>query len=265
MENNVISTTTENDNRINDKKSDINPSESTNITSSGFTSQLTPYNIISGNIFQMNACNRITDIILIMFAIGGFSFGAISWFVIDNITAMGYMLTGIFSGISLCSIRRMRLRASLQTSVNTLKEENEELKEHNDDLKENIGELEVISKTLTNDLTILKETIGIFGENSDEIIEKLREVYNNLKYENKLQSSINENSVYLHILDIIRHYDKDSEFILTAENLDNARHVLINAFPNLDYESLKKKLKNNRITAEIIFKSVTPLHVPSDL
>ncbi len=261
--NDVINKTS---NIIDDNKSDTN--NTNNTTSPSFSSQLTPYNIISGNILQTNACNRITDMILIIFTIGGLSFGAISWFVIDNITAMGYLMSGLFSGISLCSIRRMRLRASLQSSVNVLKEENDELKEHNDDLKDNIGELEgnideleIVSKSLNNDLTMLKETIGIFGENSDQIIENLREIYNNLKKENEIQSSINKNSVYLHILHIIRHYDKRSEFILTANDLDKARQTLTNAFPNLDYELLKQKLKNNKITAEKILESITPLQI----
>jgi hypothetical protein len=263
-ENTVISSTGENGSgsEVKDNKSEA-PAPSP-----GFMTQLTPYNIMSGNILNSGGCNRITDMILIMFTVGGLSFGAVAWFVIDNITAIGYIFTGLFSGISLCSIRRMRLRASLQSSVNVLKEENDELKEHNDDLKGNIGELEgnideleVVSKSLTDDLAMLKETIGIFGENSDKIIENLREVYNNLKSENEIQSSINQNSVYLHILHIIKHYDKRSEFVLTATDLEKAKKTLINVFPNLDYESLKKKLKNNKITAEKIFESVTPLKI----
>ena len=65
-----------------------------------------------------------------IFSIGGSGLGIIAWFTINSITAIGYMLTGIFSGISLFSIRRMRLRAALQSSVNVLKEENDELKEN---------------------------------------------------------------------------------------------------------------------------------------
>ena len=49
-------------------------------------SSITIYSIISGSVFQSNACNRITDMILIVFTLGGLGFGAISWFIIDNIT-----------------------------------------------------------------------------------------------------------------------------------------------------------------------------------
>tara|TARA_B110001452_G_scaffold267348_1_gene276885 strand:+ start:5577 stop:6338 length:762 start_codon:yes stop_codon:yes gene_type:complete len=241
----------------------ITENKTENNTGQKFTSQLTIYNIATGNIFNSNICNRITDCCLFIFSFGGICFGFIAWFVIDNITAVGYMLSGIFSGISLLSIRRMRLRAALQKSVNVLKEENEELKENNDDLKENIDELEgnidtleVVSKNLHNDLTLLKETIGIFGDNSEEIINNLREIYTNLKTENEIQANINKNTIYLHILHIIKHFDKKSQFILTSSDLEKAKNILLNAFPNLDYESLKKKIINNKITAEKIYETI---------
>ena len=220
-------------------------------------------NIVSGNIFNSSGCNKITDGILFIFSFGGLSFGFVAWFIIDNITAIGYILSGIFSGISLFNIRRMRLRATLQKSVNVLKEENNELKENNDELQENIDELEdnidnleVVSKTLNDDLNLLKETIGIFGNNSDEIINNLREIYTNLKTENEIQSNINKNTIYLHILYIIRHFDNKCQFVLTSSNLEKAKNTLINAFPNLDYEVLKTKIINNKITADVICENI---------
>jgi len=91
-----------------------------NANSKSLTSQFTVYNLVTGKIFTSNACNRLTDIVLITFSISGVGFGLIAWFIIDNITAIGYILSGIFSGLSLVSLRRMRLRAALQNSVNVL-------------------------------------------------------------------------------------------------------------------------------------------------
>ena len=125
-----------------------NNNESNNNKSTSITSQLTIYNLVTGNIFQTNACNKIIDITLIFFSFGTLGFGFIAWFTISNITALGYILSGIFSSISLFSIKRMRLRASLQSSVNTLKEENIELKENNEELQENIDDLEENIDTL---------------------------------------------------------------------------------------------------------------------
>ncbi len=225
---------------------------------------ITMYSIMTGSLFHTNACNKITDMILIIFTVGGLGIGAISWFIIDNITAIGYLLSGIFSGISLCSIKRMRLRASLQSSVNVLKEENNELKENNEELKENIDELEgnideleLVAKTLNEDIDMFKKTIGIFGENADDIINKLKEVYQDLKTENKVQVNINKNTIYLHILHIIKHFDRNCNFTLSKQNLEKAKKTLLNAFPNLDYELLYQKINNNnKITAKKIFETV---------
>ena len=250
----------ENNNTNNTNNNNTNNNDN---NSKSITSQFTVYNIVTGKIFVTNACNNLTDIILITFSFGGFGFGFIAWFVIDNITAIGYILSGIFSTISLFSLRRMRLRAALQKSVNVLKEENDELKENNEELQENIDEpeenidsLETIQKNLSEDLTILKETIGVFGENSDEIIENLKTIYNNLKSQNEIHSTINKNTIYLHILHIIKHYDKRSQFLLTSTDLEKAKNTLLNAFPNLDYDELKSKITNNKISASTIVESI---------
>jgi hypothetical protein len=227
--------------------------------------EISMYSILSGNILETNFCQKITDCLLFLFILGGFGFGFAAWFFIDNITGVGYILCGVFSTVSLCSIKRMRLRATIQKSVNVLKEENEELKENNEELKENIDELEDnidslenTQKNLHEDLVLLKETIGIFGfgDNSDEIIENLKNIYKNLKNENEIHSKINENTIYLHILHIIKHYDRRCQFILTSESLDKAKTTLLNAFPNLDFEELKKKITNNKIDATTIVNSI---------
>jgi FtsZ-binding cell division protein ZapB len=221
------------------------------------------YSILSGNIFETDICNKIIDIILFLFIISSFGFGFAAWFFIDNVTGVGYILCGVFSTVSLCSIKRMRLRATIQKSVNVLKEENQELKENNEELKENIDELEDnidslenTQKNLHEDLVLLKETIGIFGDNSDEIIENLKNIYKNLKNENEIHSKINENTIYLHILHIIKHYDRRCQFVLTSESLEKAKTTLLNAFPNLDFEELKGKITNNKIDAKMIVNSI---------
>ena len=232
-------------------------------TENNNTPSITIYSIMSGSVFKSNACNRITDMILIVFTVGGLGVGVVAWFVIDNITAIGYILSGIFSGTSLFLNKRIRLQSSLQKSVNIFKEENDELKENNnelkeniDELEENIDELEVVTKTLNDDIEMFKNTVGIFGDNVEEIIKKLKEVYHDLKKENEIQININKNTIYLHILHIIKHFDKNCNFTMSKDNLEKAKKTLLNAFPNLDYESLQNKISNNKITAKKILESV---------
>jgi hypothetical protein len=242
--------------------------------------QFSIYNIANCNFFNSNAFNNIIDITCIVLSISGITFGIFSCFIYDNITATGYLLSGFLSITLFFNMKKMRLRATLQTSVDVLKEENDELKENNEELKENIDDLEEnneelkesneelkeniqklnhLQNKLNNDLLLLKETIGVFGENYDEIINNLKTIYNNLKTENEIHSNINKNSIYLHILNIIKHYDPDYDFILTLNDLEKAKLTLLNAFPNLNYEHLKSKITNNQITAINIIESITHL------
>jgi FtsZ-binding cell division protein ZapB len=76
--------------------------------------------------------------------------------IINNITGIGYIGMGVFSGVSLFTIKRMRLRATIQKSVNILQQENDELKENNDELKENVDDLEHNVEELEENLLTFK-------------------------------------------------------------------------------------------------------------
>lgn len=216
-----------------------------------------------GNFCGDSTFSKTTDTILGILSIGQFGFGIATWFTGDKITSVGYISAGIFSCTTLSTVRKMRLQASMQQSVNVLQEENEELKESNEELKENIDDLESVSDKLNADLKLLKETVGLLDENADEVIENLREVYEGIKKENEIHSKLNKNMIYLNILQIIRHYDSNSNFSLKVEDLQKAKKTLLNAFPNLDYNSLLKKIndtqsinKVTKITAKMIFDSI---------
>lgn len=190
-------------------------------------------------------------------SIGQIIFGIISWFVYDKITSIGYLLSGIFSGITLRLLCKMRLLKTMQQSVNVLKEENEELKENNEELKENIDDLESVSNKLSEDLKMLKETIGLLDQNADDVIENLREIYSSLKKENEIHAKLNKNMIHINILQIIRHFDSSTTFSLKLEDLNKAKKTLLNAFPNLNYNLLLTKIKeNNKITAKNIYESI---------
>uniref|UniRef100_A0A6C0LGW0 Uncharacterized protein n=1 Tax=viral metagenome TaxID=1070528 RepID=A0A6C0LGW0_9ZZZZ len=190
-------------------------------------------------------------------SIGQIIFGIISWFVNDKITSIGYVTSGIFSGTTLTLLCKMRLLKTMQQSVNVLKEENDELKENNEELKENIDDLESVSNKLSEDLKMLKETIGLLDQNADDIIENLREIYTSLKKENEIHSKLNKNMIHINILQIIRHFDTSTTFSLKLEDLNKAKKTLLNSFPNLNYNLLLTKIKeNNKITAKNIYESI---------
>jgi predicted nuclease with TOPRIM domain len=206
-----------------------------------------------------NSSNFLNSINILMgtLSIGQITFGIISWFIYDEITSIGYISSGIFTGITLRLLNKIKLYRSMQQSVNTLKMENDELKENNDELKENIDDLESISNKLDSDLTMLKNIIGLLDKNSEDVLQNLREIYSSLKKENEIHSKLNKNMIHINILQIIRHFDTSTTFSLKLEDLENAKKTLLNAFPNLNYNLLLQKIKlNNRITAKNIYESI---------
>ena len=240
-------------------------SNESNEVQSGFMGK---FSIVTG--LFCGSCSfpaKIVDNFLGLMCGGQFVFAAISWFVIDKITSIGYIMGGIFSLSTLIFVRKNRLQASVQESVNTLKEENDELKENNEELKENIDDLESVQNKLNEDLTLLKETIGLFDGNAEKVIENLREIYTSLKKENELHSKLNKNMIYIHILQIIRHYDSrghNISYSLKLEDLEKAKKTLQNAFPNLNYDLLLNKIKENdtitKVTAKNIYDSIKLQH-----
>ena len=92
---------------------------------------------------------------------------------------------------------------------------------------------------------MLKNTIGILNDNSDEVIENLRKYIILLKKKWNT-CKLNKNSIYLHILQIIKHFDnngKNATFSLSKDDLVKAKKTLLNAFPNMDFNSLTDKIK----------------------
>ena len=64
--------------------------------------------------------NNCIDFTLIVISFSSITFGIVSMVIINNITGIGYIGMGIFSGVSLFTVKRMRLRATIQKSVNIL-------------------------------------------------------------------------------------------------------------------------------------------------
>lgn len=219
---------------------------------------------VLSNVTNLSNFSKSINFLMGTLSIGQICFGIISWFTYDEITSIGYISSGIFTGIILRLLNKIKLYRSMQQSVNTLKVENNELKENNDELKENneelkenIDDLETISSKLDSDLNMLKDTIGLFDKNSEDVMQNLREIYSSLKKENEIHAKLNKNMIHINILQIIRHFDTSTTFSLKLEDLESAKKTLLNAFPNLNYNLLLQKIKsNNRITAKNIYESI---------
>ena len=257
-------------------------------------------------------CNQITDLTLLIVSISGFVFGISGSIIYDPLLGSGYIGTGIFAGISLYSIKKMRLRESIANSVSSLSEENDELKENNDDLKENNSKLEhnlnllndnniklntdiiilkenlIEMKTnnnrlknnlnelnssnnklknnlnelndtkceLNKDIKILKNTVGLIGDNSDELFNKLKKVHLNLEFENDRHSSLIKSQTSLLLMNIMNHYDKNSNFILDNKEIEYAKQTILNILPNITWEQIENKIQNNQLKLESVLELI---------
>ena len=245
-----------------ENKNDIQTTE--NITQSNSKYSFNKFSIIS-SIFS-TSCNlpivtKSIDSFLGVVSVGEVIFGIAAWFTMDKITSIGYISGGIFAGLTLILLRKNRLQASMQQSVNVLQEENEELKESNDELKENIDDLETVSNKLNEDLKMLRESIGLFGINSEEVLDKFREIYQGLKKENEIHSKLNKNMIFLNIVQIIKMYEKHNNnvqtYTLKIDDLIRAKKPILNIFPNLNFNELLLKIKKyEKINAKNIYECV---------
>ena len=250
-------------------------------------------------------CNQITDLTLLMISISGFIFGITGSIIYEPLVGSGYIGTGIFAGVSLYSIKKMRTRETIANSVNSLSEENNELKENNDDLRENNNKLEhnlimlnennsklnsditflkdnlsdmkiTNGKLKTNitelsnnngklknnlielnkDILVLKNLVGLIGENSNDIFNKLKEVHSKLELENNKHSLLIKSQTSLLLMNIINHFDKNSNFTLDNAEIEYAKQSILNILPNISWKQIENKIDNNELKLESILELI---------
>ena len=206
-------------------------------------------NSLSNNLLTNN-CYKLIDLSLIGLSIGGIGFGITQYLIDETLTGWGFTGMGILASINLVILKKMRLQAVLQKSVNTLKEENDELKDNNDKLSKTVTDLENIKLIIDDDLKLLKETIGLADENADELIEKLRTIHNKLKNENDRHSLLVKSQASLQIMNIFNHFDKDHNLVLDEKELKYAKESILIVLPNLEWQDIKSKIENKTLKVQ---------------
>ena len=180
---------------------------------------------------------KVVDTFFTIISVSSGALGTILIVISSQLTGIAFIMVAIFSGVSLFSIKRMRLRASVQKSVNVLKQENDELKENNDELKENVDELEnnliqlkTIETTLKDDVNALKSIVGLIGDNSQDAIEEIKIILKNLKQEN-IKHSILVKRQFL-------------TYMYGNEKLDIKifKDVLLELYSHLEWKAIEEKV-----------------------
>ena len=188
--------------------------------------------------------NNCIDFTLILVSFSSIAFGIVSMVIINNITGIGYIGMGIFSGVTLFTVKRMRLRATIQKSVNILQQENDELKENNNELKENVDDLEhnveeleenllsfkSLEKNLREDINTLKKIVGLVGNNSSDAIKELKTILKNLSEENKKHEFLVKNQIISYL-----YQNKDK--------IDNFKEFLIELYKDISWNEIVSKIK----------------------
>ena len=201
--------------------------------------------------------NNCIDGTLIVVSIGCGIFGIINIVIIDTFSGIGYFLACALALLSLFAIKRMRLRASIQKSVNVLKQENDELKENNEDLKENVDELETHVDELENkiitlksleielkdDIEKLKKLLDIVGTNSEDAIKEIKEILNRLKKENDKHGILVKNQIvtYLYMQENEENREKNNTIY------EHFKDILCEFYPDQCWEGIIKKIKNKEL------------------
>ena len=203
-----------------------------------------------------NVCEKTTDTVLSVISLSSIAFGLFQYFTDDTLTAIGYVSSGIFSGATLVTLKRMRLRASLSSSVDVLKDENEELKESNDKLAENVTDLEELKEALDIDLKILKETIGIVGENSDALMNNLKELHSKLHSENEMHSRLLKTQTHLQLLNIFYQFSKTHSLKLNKNEIILAKEHILNILHYKTWENIEELINNQELKLKELIKLI---------
>ena len=185
--------------------------------------------------------NKIIDSFLILTSFISSILGFTMFFIIDSVTGIGYIGMGIFSASTVCILKRMRLRAAIAKSVNTLKEENDELKENNqileknnEELEKNVDDLQGVEDALRDDVSKLKKIIGLIGENAEDAISELKNILSKIDIENKKLEFLVKNQVILYLYE-------------NKRQIESFKPILLDLFKNQDWEEIKQKIKKNSI------------------
>ena len=180
---------------------------------------------------------KVVDTFFTIISVTSGALGTILIIISSPLTGIAFIMVAVFSGVSLFSIKRMRLRASVQKSVIVLKQENDELKENNDELKENVDDLEnniielkTIETNLKEDVTALKTIVGLVGDNSEDVIKEIKDILNKLKQEN-IKHSILVKRQFLTYM-----YDNQKLDIKIFKD------VLLELYSDLEWKEIEKKV-----------------------
>lgn len=206
--------------------------------------------------------HSIIDATLIFCSVGGTITGLVMSTAYDPLAGTGFLLAGLSSTCLTYTVRNLRLSKSLVSSAKNIELENDELRASNDELRMTIDgaqaqldyfttqnkELSRISDELSDDLAMLRGAIGAVGTAGQDIMNRLRTVWKAVKTENDRHSQLIKAQTRLQLVQIMQHYDTNTDALLDDDELAAAKAYLQATFPGADLEALVQKAAEKNVT-----------------
>lgn len=206
--------------------------------------------------------HAIIDATLIFCSVAGTISGLVLSTAYDPLAGTGFLLAGVSTTCLTYTVRTLRLSKSLASSAQVLKVENDELRASNDELRTAVetvqtqlddfakqnNELSKLSDELSEDLSMLRGAIGAVGSAGNDIMNRLRNLWKSFKSENDRHSQLIKAQSRLQLVQIMQHYDSDTDASLDDDELAAAKAYLQATFPNADIASLEEKARKSDVT-----------------
>lgn len=188
-------------------------------------------------------------------SIMGIVVGSVVIVTFGSTCGIGYLIVGAVSGATLLLLRQMKVHRDIAKSADLLKHENVQLKSSNEqynilnqDLEKTNESLEVVCKSLSNDVDDITASIRDIGESTDKFMLRFRSAAEAMKLQNNRHKSLNQQQAKFQLLQICRHFDFDSDFALSKEELDNSFAFFEHTFPGFRLDQLQAALNQGAVT-----------------
>ena len=126
---------------------------------------------------------------------------------------------------------------SIQSSIDTLKLEN-------DELSLTINALRKVEQERKEDMAILKSTICIVGENADDMISNLSNTHDKEKINNNRNVLSIQFQTSSQLMQVFNHFDNDQNLALEEIELKCAKQSISNLLAYLNWDGFTSRIKN---------------------
>ena len=220
--------------------------------------------------FPIGYRHVILNATLILCSVGGTITGLVLSTAYDPLAGTGFLLAGVSSTYLTYTVRTLRLSKSLASSARVLKVENDDLRASNEELRTTVDsvqeqlndfvkqndKLSKLSDELSDDLAMLRGAIGAVGSTGNDIMNRLRVIWKNFRVENDRHSQLIKAQSRLQLVQIMQHYDTNTDALLDDDELAAAKAYLQATFPKADIGSLIEKAAEKDVTFDDMLEAL---------